>query len=122
MMVRASIPGGVLTAEQYLACDALADEVSNGTLRITTRQGLQWHVVGKHDLPTLIGTLNDHLLTTLAACGDVVRNVCACPAPLPGRDDMLEARARAGRRRPAAHVLVLGPVARRRTCRVRRPA
>jgi sulfite reductase (ferredoxin) len=89
MMVRAAIPGGVLTAEQYLACDALADEVSNGTLRITTRQGLQWHLVGKHDLTQLIATLNDHLLTTLAACGDVARNVCACPAPLPGRDDLL---------------------------------
>jgi sulfite reductase (ferredoxin) len=88
MMVRASIPGGVLTAEQYLACDALADEVSNGTLRITTRQGIQWHLVGKHDLKRLIGTLNDHLLSTLAACGDVSRNVCACPAPLPGRDDL----------------------------------
>jgi sulfite reductase (ferredoxin) len=89
MMIRAAIPGGVLTAEQYLACDALADEVSNGTLRITTRQGLQWHAVGKHDLTQLIRTLNDHLLTTLAACGDVARNVCACPAPLPGRDDLL---------------------------------
>ncbi|MTV26308.1 NADPH-dependent assimilatory sulfite reductase hemoprotein subunit [Nitriliruptoraceae bacterium ZYF776] len=89
MMVRASIPGGVLTAEQYLAADALADEVSNGTLRITTRQGLQWHLIGKHDLKQLIRTLNDHLVTTLAACGDVARNVCACPAPLPGRDDLL---------------------------------
>jgi sulfite reductase (ferredoxin) len=88
MMVRASIPGGVLTAEQYLACDDLADEVSNGTLRITTRQGLQWHLVGKHDLTRLITTLNDHLLSTLAACGDVARNVCACPAPLPDRDDL----------------------------------
>jgi sulfite reductase (ferredoxin) len=89
MMVRASIPGGVLSAEQYLAADALADQVSNGTLRITTRQGLQWHMVGKHDLTQLIRTLNEHLITTLAACGDVARNVCACPAPLPGRDDLL---------------------------------
>jgi sulfite reductase (ferredoxin) len=90
MMVRASIPGGVLTADQYLAADRLADEVGNATLRITTRQGLQWHLVGKQDLPRLIRTLNEHLVTTLAACGDVVRNVCGCPAPLPGRDDVLE--------------------------------
>jgi len=90
MMVRASIPGGALTAEQYLAADRLADEVGNGTLRITTRQGLQWHLVPKRDLATLIRALNENLVTTLAACGDVVRNVVACPAPLPGRDDLLE--------------------------------
>ncbi len=90
MMVRASIPGGVLDPDQYLACDRLADEVGNGTLRVTTRQGLQWHVVGKHDLPTLLGTLNEHLVTTLAACGDVSRNVMACSAPLRGREDLVE--------------------------------
>lgn len=90
MMVRASIPGGVLTAPQYLACDALADDVADGTLRITTRQGLQWHLVGTHDLPVLIRRLNDALVTTLAACGDVARNVCACPAPLPDRDGLLD--------------------------------
>ncbi|MFA9432267.1 NADPH-dependent assimilatory sulfite reductase hemoprotein subunit [Egicoccus sp. AB-alg2] len=88
MMVRASIPGGVTTAEQYLACDRLADEVADGTLRITTRQGLQWHKVGKLDVRQLIQTLNASELTTIAACGDVSRNVMACPAPLPGRDDL----------------------------------
>lgn len=80
-MVRASIPGGVLTADQYLAADRLADVVRSGSLRITTRQGLQWHFVAHEDLPTLIGSLNDHLVTTLAACGDVARNTMACPAP-----------------------------------------
>ena len=80
-MVRAGIPGGVLTAEQYLAMDRLADKVGNGTLRVTTRQGLQYHFTRKGDLADLIGALNDHLVTTLAACGDVVRNVMCCPAP-----------------------------------------
>jgi len=89
MMVRASIPGGVTTAAQYLACDRLADEVADGTLRITTRQGLQWHKVGKVDVTHLIRTLNASELTTIAACGDVSRNVMACPAPLPGRDDLV---------------------------------
>lgn len=80
-MVRVSIPGGVLEPQQYLAMDKLADAVGNGTLRITTRQGIQFHFVRKHDLQSLIATLNDHLLTTLGACGDVVRNTTCCPAP-----------------------------------------
>lgn len=84
-MVRASVPGGVLSAEQYLVLDRLADEVGNGTLRITTRQGVQYHFTRKGDVATLIGTLNRNLVTTLAACGDVVRNVMCCPAPLADR-------------------------------------
>ncbi len=83
-MVRTGIPGGVLSADQYLAMDELADTVGNGTLRITTRQDIQFHRVYKSDLHTLIHTLNERLVTTLAACGDVVRNTTACPAPLPG--------------------------------------
>jgi sulfite reductase (ferredoxin) len=79
-MVRAGIPGGVLTGEQYLAMDKLADTVGNATLRVTTRQGLQYHFVRKGDMKSLIGSLNAHLVTTLAACGDVVRNVMCCPA------------------------------------------
>ena len=80
-MVRAGIPGGVLSPQQYLAMDKLADSVGNATLRITTRQGLQYHFVRKGDMKSLIGTLNENLVTTLAACGDVVRNVMCCPAP-----------------------------------------
>ncbi len=83
-MVRTGVPGGVLSSQQYLAMDKLADSVGNGTLRVTTRQDIQFHRVYKHDLPELIRTLNEHLVTTLAACGDVVRNTTACPAPLPG--------------------------------------
>ncbi|MGH8875402.1 MAG: NADPH-dependent assimilatory sulfite reductase hemoprotein subunit, partial [Acidimicrobiia bacterium] len=88
-MVRASIPGGVLTPEQYLVMDRLADEVGDGTLRITTRQGIQWHHTRKGGLRPLLRTLSDHLVTTLGACGDVVRNVMSCPAPLPGREQVL---------------------------------
>ena len=46
-MVRTSLPGGVLSADQWLAADALADEVADGTLRITTRQDLQFHFVAQ---------------------------------------------------------------------------
>jgi sulfite reductase (ferredoxin) len=82
LMVRVKIPGGRLTAEQYLALDALADRFGNGTLRITTRQGIQFHGVLKGDLKPTIKAINESLMTTLAACGDVVRNVMSTPAPI----------------------------------------
>jgi sulfite reductase (ferredoxin) len=85
-MVRAGVPGGALTGEQYLALDALADRLGNGTLRVTTRQGIQYHFIHKGELTDLISALNASLVTTLGACGDVVRNVCSCPAPLPDRE------------------------------------
>jgi sulfite reductase (ferredoxin) len=80
-MVRTSVPGGALTAGQWLAMDGLTDKLSDGTMRITTRQGIQFHFVAKEGLRPLIGSLNEHLVTTKGACGDVVRNVVACPAP-----------------------------------------
>ena len=84
-MVRSRIPGGMLTAEQYLVEDELAGRYANGTLRITTRQGFQLHGIFKGDLHSTIHTINEALLSTLAACGDVNRNVMACPAPAASR-------------------------------------
>lgn len=84
-MVRSRIPGGVLTPEQYLAEDELAGRYANGTLRFTTRQGIQLHGVLKGDLHATIHRINETLLSTLAACGDVNRNVMACPAPTASR-------------------------------------
>lgn len=84
-MIRVAIPGGVLTPQQYLALDRLADELGNATLRITTRQAIQYHGVRKGGLKPLIQVLNQNLLTTLSACGDVVRNIVACPAPFADR-------------------------------------
>jgi sulfite reductase (ferredoxin) len=80
-MVRCKIPGGRLTAEQYLAVDRLAGQYANHTLRFTSRQGIQLHGVLKRDLHATIAGINECLLTTLGACGDVERNVMACPAP-----------------------------------------
>ncbi|MBO9316236.1 MAG: NADPH-dependent assimilatory sulfite reductase hemoprotein subunit, partial [Chloroflexus sp.] len=74
-MIRVAIPGGRLSPEQYLALDRLADELGNATLRITTRQAIQYHGVRKGGLKPLIQILNRNLLTTLSACGDVVRNI-----------------------------------------------
>jgi sulfite reductase (ferredoxin) len=83
-MVRCKIPGGRITADQYLGLDELAGKHANGTLRVTTRQGIQFHGVLKGDLKATIAGINHTLLTTLGACGDVNRNVMACPAPVAG--------------------------------------
>jgi sulfite reductase (ferredoxin) len=82
-MARVKIPGGALTAQQYLALEKLADQITyNRSLRITTRQGLQFHGVVKADLKEMIRRIiDDAMLSTLAACGDVERNVMAPPAP-----------------------------------------
>jgi sulfite reductase (ferredoxin) len=80
-MVRCKIPGGRLTADQYLAVDDLAGKYANGTLRLTSRQSIQLHGVLKSDLKETIAGINACLLSTLGACGDVTRNVMACPAP-----------------------------------------
>jgi sulfite reductase (NADPH) hemoprotein beta-component len=80
-MVRLRLPGGVVTPEQYLACDDLASRYGNNTLRVTSRQSLQFHGVVKGGLGPLMRGLNEALITTLAACGDVNRNVMAPPSP-----------------------------------------
>jgi sulfite reductase (ferredoxin) len=95
-MVRSRIPGGVLTAEQYLAHDEIAQRYGNGTIRLTTRQGIQLHGVLGAGLRPTIRAINDALITTLAACGDVNRNVMACPTP-PRNAVEAEVRAFAGR-------------------------
>src|SRR5215471_3408237 len=81
-MVRVRIPGGRLTADQYLALDDLAGRYANGSLRVTTRQSIQFHGVVKPGLKSTIAEINQALLTTLAACGDVVRTVTTVPAPI----------------------------------------
>lgn len=81
MMVRTKFPGGALTASQYLACDQLATKYANNTLRITTRQDFQFHGIIKSNLRQTIKELNEALVTTIAACGDVERNVMSPPTP-----------------------------------------
>ncbi len=88
-MVRASVPGGVISATQWLALDRVA-ALADDKLRLTTRQGVQYHVVYKNELKQLVAGINSSLLTTLGACGDVVRNVMACPLPHPERQAVLQ--------------------------------
>ncbi len=80
-MVRSRIPGGRLTSEQMLAELDVCDVMGNSTLRITSRQGLQLHGIPKDNLRDTIRIINMIKLSTLAACGDVNRNVMCCPAP-----------------------------------------
>ena len=80
-MARIRVPGGVCTPKQWLALDALADSHTNGTLKLTTRQAFQFHGILKGNLRPLIHEINRTLLDTLAACGDVNRNVMCNPNP-----------------------------------------
>lgn len=92
-MVRTRIPGGRVTAAQFLAELDLCEKLANGTVRITTRQGFQLHGVLKGNLKETIASINETKLTTFAACGDVNRNVMCCPAPYrnnPVHDQMQE--------------------------------
>jgi sulfite reductase (NADPH) hemoprotein beta-component len=80
-MARIRVPGGVCTPGQWLALDALADAHANGTLKLTTRQAFQFHGILKGDLWRTINGVNKALLDTIAACGDVNRNVMCNPNP-----------------------------------------
>ncbi|MUT66971.1 assimilatory sulfite reductase (NADPH) hemoprotein subunit [Paenibacillus sp. NEAU-GSW1] len=80
-MLRVVTPGGVSTPEQWLVMDELADKYGSGSLRVTTRQAFQLHGVLKWNLKSTIREINDAMLTTLAACGDVSRNVMCNPNP-----------------------------------------
>lgn len=80
-MIRLRMPGGVCKPAQWLALDRIARDYANGTLRLTTRQTFQFHGVIKSNLKTTMKAIDAALLDTLAACGDVNRNVLATSNP-----------------------------------------
>ncbi|KAH8116400.1 sulfite reductase subunit beta [Phellopilus nigrolimitatus] len=80
-MIRVRMPGGVCSPAQWLGMDQIADEHGNGTFKITTRQTYQFHGVIKRHLKQTIKEINRALLDTLAACGDVNRNVITSAIP-----------------------------------------
>jgi sulfite reductase (NADPH) hemoprotein beta-component len=92
MMIRGRIPGGVMTPRQWCVFDGLSTKYGNNTLRITTRQSIQFHGVVKSGLRALVKGINESLLSTLSACGDVNRNVLAPPTPAytKAREQVLE--------------------------------
>ena len=84
-MIRTRLPGGVCTPAQWLALDEIARRYANGTLRLTTRQAFQFHGVIKTELKATMAAINAALIDTIAACGDVNRNVLASANPVESR-------------------------------------
>jgi len=80
-MVRVRAAGGITTPEQWLSLDKLSDIHGNGTIKLTTRQSFQFHGILKRNLKPTIQAVNEALLSTLATCGDVNRNVMCNPNP-----------------------------------------
>jgi len=80
-MIRMRIPGGVVTPAQWLALDHVARTYGNGTMRLTTRQSIQLHGIIKFNLKETLKEIDAQLLSTIAACGDVNRNVMCNPNP-----------------------------------------
>ncbi len=80
-MLRVRMPGGVSTPEQWLKMDQLADDYGNGTLKLTTRQAFQLHGLIKSNLRNTIQAIDSVALDSIAACGDVNRNVMCNPNP-----------------------------------------
>ena len=78
-MIRVVIPGGRLSSEQWLGLDEIAGSIADGSIRLTTRQAVQYHGVVKGDLRELARSLDRQFLSSFGACGDVVRNVVTCP-------------------------------------------
>ena len=80
-LIRVRVPGGIATPQQWLALDGLADTYGDKTLKLTTRQAFQLHGVLKRNLKTTMQDINKTLLDTIAACGDVNRNVMSSANP-----------------------------------------
>lgn len=80
-MIRVRLPGGIATPQQWLVINKLAGEYANGTIKLTTRQAFQLHGIYKPLLKKTIREINLALMDTLAACGDVNRNVMCNPNP-----------------------------------------
>ncbi|MCY7751219.1 assimilatory sulfite reductase (NADPH) hemoprotein subunit [Bacillus inaquosorum] len=80
-MLRVRMPGGVSTPEQWLVMDDLSQKYGNGTLKLTTRETFQMHGILKWNMKKTIKTIHSALLDTIAACGDVNRNVMCASNP-----------------------------------------
>ncbi|MEC4727463.1 assimilatory sulfite reductase (NADPH) hemoprotein subunit [Shewanella sp. D64] len=85
-MLRARVAGGVCTPEQWLGVDEISSTLtSSNSIRLTTRQTFQYHGISKRNLRTLIQSLDRKALDSIAACGDVNRNVMCNPNPVESR-------------------------------------
>lgn len=102
LMLRARLPGGVCTPEQWLAIDGIGRELGNGTIRLTTRQTFQFHGVLKRDIKPLIQRINRVMIDSIGGCGDVNRNVLCNPNPV---ESALHAQIHGWARRISEHLL-----------------
>lgn len=80
-MIRMRLPGGVVSSDQWLKLDDIAEHQANGTLRVTTRATFQYHGIIKSNLKRAMQAINTACLDTIAACGDVNRNIVSCANP-----------------------------------------
>jgi len=80
-MIRCRLPSGVATPKQWLQMDAITEHFGNETMKLTTRQTFQFHGIVKGKLKPAMQAINKALMTTIAACGDVNRNVMCSPLP-----------------------------------------
>ncbi len=80
-MIRVRVPGGICSAKQYLEMDRIANTLANGTLKLTTRQAFQFHGVLKRNLKQTMQEIVGSSMDSIAACGDVNRNVMCNPNP-----------------------------------------
>jgi sulfite reductase (NADPH) hemoprotein beta-component len=100
-LIRIRVPGGITRPDQWLAVDKLADQYADHALKLTTRQAFQFHGVLKRNLKTTIQKINQTLLDTLAACGDVNRNVMSSANPF---DSPVHAEVAEDARRVSVHL------------------
>lgn len=84
-MIRCRLPGGVATPKQWLQMDEISTKLGNETMKLTTRQTFQFHGVVKGKLKPAMQAINKALMTTIAACGDVNRNVMCSSLPTQSR-------------------------------------
>lgn len=80
-MIRVRVPGGTATADQWIAMDDISTEYANNTIKLTTRQAFQFHGILKRNLKSSMQSINHAVMDSLAACGDVNRNVMCNPNP-----------------------------------------
>ncbi|HEY5140936.1 MAG TPA: sulfite reductase, partial [Methylococcales bacterium] len=100
-LIRVRVPAGIATPAQWLALDELADKYADKTLKFTTRQTFQFHGVLKRNLKTTMQKINKTLLDTLAACGDVNRNVMTSANPF---ESLVHAEVADDAKRISAHL------------------
>ncbi len=91
-MLRVKIPSGNMSAQQLRAVATVTRDYGRDIADVTTRQNFQFHWLTVQDLPAVIGILNEAGLTTIGACGDILRNVCGCPVAGVDPDELYDCR------------------------------